>query len=353
MSLSPDALPGPLIDGHLDLAYNAWLGRDLSLPLEELRAQDPLAPGQRATVSFPELRAAGLRLCFATLFALPEGSGLPGALAGRGYQGAEEARSQALGQLAQYRRWEDEGKLRLLRRRDVAAHLADPGAPLGALLLMEGADPIRDPGDLPFWLEAGVELIGLAWERTRYAGGTDAPGGLSAPGRELVAELVGAGVTLDASHLDDAAFWEAAELGARLIATHANSRALVPGNRQLSDEMAREIARRGGVIGLVAHSRFTRPGWRDGDPRAPLEELVRHAEHFAGLVGWDRVALGSDLDGGFGAEKTPLGIDHYRDLARFLDLLPPEVRAGVRGGNWQRWLLEEGFTQEKKGAPGR
>ena len=53
------------------------------------------------------------------------------------------------------------------------------------------------------------------------------------------------GVTLDASHLDDASFWEALELGPRVIATHANSRALVPGNRQLSDEMARAVAAAG------------------------------------------------------------------------------------------------------------
>ena len=75
-----------------------------------------------------------------------------------------------------------------------------------------------------------------------------------------------------------------------------------------------------------------------------LVDLVRHAEHFAALVGWEHLGLGSDLDGGFGAEKTPAGIDRYRDLTRFLDLLPAEARAGVQGENWQRWLLEYLFT---------
>ena len=328
-----------LIDSHLDLAWNAGQSRDLTLSLEELRRHDPLAPVQLATVTLPELRAAGLRLCFGTLFALPQQAEHDG------YIGHAGARAQALAQLAQYERWKDEGWLRLLRTRaDLHEHLGAPADRLGLVLLMEGADPVAGPDDLPFWQERGVRLIGPAWGRTRFAGGTDAPGPLTPAGRDLVQAMRDLGLTLDASHLDDAAFWDAADLGVRMVSTHANARARVPGNRQLSDEMARHIVSTGGVLGLVMHSKFSRPGWCPGDERAPLVDLVRHAEHFAALVGWEHLGLGSDLDGGFGAEKTPAGIDRYRDLTRFLDLLPAEARAGVQGENWQRWLLEYLFT---------
>lgn len=322
-----------LIDGHLDLAFNAQNGRELTLPLSEMRRSDPVA-GETATVTFPELRAAGLRVCFGTLFALPKTAESPG-----GYTDHAGARRQALGQLEQYRRWENGGHLRLLRTgAEVAAHLALEGAPLGVVLLMEGADPVRDVDDLAFWAAAGVRVIGPAWGRTRYAGGTEAPGPLTDAGRELVGAMASLGIALDASHLDDASFWDAAELHPRMIATHANSRSIVAGNRHLTDDMARAIADKDGVIGLVYHSRFVQAGWQDGDERAPLSGLAAHAAHYAGLTGWNRLALGTDLDGGFGQEKCPAGVDRYRDVPGSVDVLPVQVRAGVLGENWARWM---------------
>ena len=325
--------PGLRIDGHLDLAYNGLNGRDLRLTLEELRATDPV-PGQIATVSFPELAVAQLRLCLGTLFALPQTPDSP-----QGYIDAAGARAQALAQLGQYRRWEDGGLIRLLRTRgDVVGHLSSVGAPLGVVLLMEGADPLRTPQDLPWWVDQGVRIVGPAWGRTRYAGGTDAPGGLSELGRELVTGMRELQLTVDASHLDDAAFWDTVEIQPKLIASHSNSRALVGGNRHLSDEMARAVAATGGVIGLVYFSGFIEDGWQDGQPRTPLANLAAHAAHYAELIGWERVALGSDMDGGFGAEKTPTGVERYGDIFQLADHLPLEARAGVMGGNWARWL---------------
>ena len=86
----------------------------------------------------------------------------------------------------------------------------------------------------------------------------------------------------------------------KMIATHSNPRALVDTNRQISDDMARHIVSTGGVLGLVAHSRFIRPGWTEGNERVSLAEFARCAEHYAALVGWENIGIGSDLDGGFG-----------------------------------------------------
>ncbi|GGK20191.1 peptidase [Deinococcus malanensis] len=332
--------PGLLIDGHLDLAMNALNGRDLTLPLETLRAADPVE-GQTATVSFPELRQAGTRVCLGTLFAMPRNAEAPD-----GYTDAAGARRQALAQLDQYRRWEDQGHITLLAdAQAVAAHLMAADAPLGVVLLMEGADPVRDEHDLSFWMEAGVRIIGPAWGATRYAGGTGAPGPLTAAGMALVTAMRDLGLTVDTSHLDDAAFWDVVEIGPRLIASHSNARAKMArpdgrpaSNRHLSDEMARAVAAAGGVVGLVYLSSFLQPGWNPGDVRAPLEVLADHARHYAELIGWDRVVLGTDMDGGYGQQKCPAGVDRYADVPRLLDLLPEEVRAGVGGGNWARWL---------------
>ncbi len=322
------------IDAHLDLAYNAGLGRDLTLDLESLRDRDPL--GDTATVTFPELRRGGVGLCLATLFAMPETRD------SAGYTTWQEARVQAVRQLDQYRRWQDAGLIELLGSgKEIREHAQRFGAatsPLGVVLLMEGADPLRDVDDLHFWHSAGVRAIGLSWGKTRYAGGTDAPGPLSDRGRELLGGMRDLGVAQDLSHLDEEAFFEAAELQPRCFASHSNSRAFVDGNRHLSDEMVRAIGERRGVIGLVLLSTFLRRGWTPDQRRVELGEVRRHAEHYAELIGWKRVGLGSDLDGGFGNEKTPLGIERYRDLERLAEVLPEDVRTGVMGANWQRWL---------------
>ena len=59
----------------------------------------------------------------------------------------------------------------------------------GMVVLMEGADPIVRPSDVPKWWDRGVRIVGTSWGATRYAGGTGTPTGLTAEGRELIAAL--------------------------------------------------------------------------------------------------------------------------------------------------------------------
>ncbi|WP_135229877.1 dipeptidase [Deinococcus fonticola] len=338
-----------LIDGHLDLAYNALEGRDLRLTLSELRAADPLAQvaegaGQRATVTFGELQAAGARLVFGTIFSMPQAKNSMSGATLPGYTDHAGARLQGLQNLEVYQRWEDQGLIRILKTRQAVAQHLDtwtPQAPLGVVLLMEGADPIRDADDLPFWVECGVRLIGPAWQKTRFAGGTATPGPLSDLGQELIRAMHDLQLTMDASHLDDAAFWDAAEIGVQMIASHSNTRTLVDGNRHLTDEMVRAIAEHGGMIGLVFCNSFIKRGWKRGEPRPTLSDLAAHTQHYAGLIGWQRLGLGTDMDGGFGAEGSPDPIETYRDVPRFLETIPAEHREDVAHGNWERWLREK------------
>lgn len=332
-----------LIDAHLDLAYNALEGRDPTLPLAEYRAADPMAARQRATTTLDELRLASVRLCFGTIFTMPHGKSSMSDATIAGYTDHAGARAQATANLDVYHRWEDRGLIRLLKtRQEVTDHLDSwtPDAPLGLTLLMEGADPIRDADDLPFWVEQGVRMIGLAWQKTRFAGGTATPGPLSEAGKELVTAMKDLGLTVDASHLDDAAFWDTVDIGPQLIASHSNSRTLVDGNRHLTDDMVKAIAATDGMIGLVFCNSFINRSWKRGEPRPTMTDLLGHAQHYADLIGWNRVGLGTDMDGGFGVEGSPDPIESYRDVPRFLDVIPAEHREAVAHGNWERWLRE-------------
>jgi membrane dipeptidase len=333
-----------IVDAHLDLAWTALhSGRDLTRPAER---------DSGALTSLPELGAAGVALVGATLFAEPADAWLEPAEGG--YRTAEEAEAQALQMLALYRDWETRGAVRIVTDRptldDHLARFAQDAVP-GLLLLIEGADPIVEVADLPVWWERGVRMIGLAWGPTRYAGGTGSDRGLAPIGAELLEAMAGLGVIHDASHLSEEAFAEALPLPHHaLCVTHATARALmtsmtpspptrIPVNRFLSDEQIRAVAERDGVIGLAMLNDFLVPGWRAGDPPVTLaEHAAAHLRHFAGIAGWDRVGLGSDVDAGHGRAETPLELDSVADWPRFGDLAPAEARPGVLGGNWLRFL---------------
>jgi membrane dipeptidase len=338
-----------IIDGHEDLAWNALvLGRDLTWPLEAIRAAEGAAPAHGegvATTCLPALRAAGVQVVLATLYATPYGEKTP--LRRQGYRTPEEAYAQGRAQVEYYHGLAERGEATIIRARaDLDGVLAGTLPAPGFVLLMEGADPLRTPEDLAAFVDRGVRLVGLAWGATRYAGGAGAPGPLTAAGRALLTEMARLGVALDVSHLAEEACWEALErFPGLVVASHSNCRALVPTDRQLSDAMLRALADRGGVAGLVFYNRFIRPDWKDGNPKAAvtLRDLLAHADHVTRLIGTEHLALGTDLDGGVGREVVPGEIDSVADLPRVADALAaagysPAAIAGIMGENWLRVL---------------
>ncbi len=337
------------IDGHLDLAFNAVaLGRDLSQGLERLRALEARSH-QTAMVTWPELRAADADVVFGTLYAKPhrppraDADG-DGAVAPVGYRDAQGAYDQARAQLDWYERAEDDGFARILRSRaDLETHLQERAAAApesrrtGVVVLMEGADPVRTPDDLDRWWSAGVRLLGPAWGATRYAGGTGAPGGLTDLGVALVGAMASLGLPLDVSHLAEDAFWQALEGHDGVVfASHANARAITPTDRHLSDPMLDALGDRDGVVGLVLGNPFLDPA--PGPEGVTLASVARQAAHVAGRIGWSRVAIGSDLDGGFGLEESPQELTRWGDFDRLAAIAPAEHRPGVLGEHWLRFL---------------
>jgi membrane dipeptidase len=327
---------GVIVDAHLDLAHNAVdLERDLTLPLKELRRRDVHA--DVPVVTLPALREGKVGVCFATLWVDP-----------RKYTDPQSAHTQALRQLGVYLRWEEKGLVRILRdQASLQGHLAQwPQDHIPALvILIEGAECVREPGEVGFWKAEGVRLIGPAWNRNRYCGGTREPGGLSELGVELLQAMNEHGLALDFAHMDEQAFWQALEVfQGPVCATHSNPRALLGGeglefsNRHLSDAMIRAIGARGGVIGTVLFGFFLEHTWKRGMERVKLEVVGKHMAYTARLIGWDKVGLGSDFDGGFGMNENPLELDTPADLQKIAALVPEPYQRGVLGENWLRWL---------------
>jgi len=326
-----------IVDAHLDLSYNAVMGRDPTAPA---MAQPPDEMGI-PTVGLPDLRAGGVGLVCATIFCEPHSKERPG------YRDGHEAAEQAEAQWMWYQARQDDGALKFVKR---AADLASPpqsaiGNRQSAILLMEGADPLNTPHDVAHWHQRGLRIVGLAWHRTRMAGGTGAPGPLTAEGIRLVAELDRFGIIHDASHLAEESFWQLLDkTRGPLIASHSNCRAIVPGDRQLSDEMIRAIIQRGGVIGINFYDRFLLPPNQYGKRRANLHDVLAHIRHICDLAGnANHVGLGTDMDGGLGREQIPVEIATSADLHKVADALaaagyPAATVAGIMGENWRRYF---------------
>jgi membrane dipeptidase len=396
----------PLIaDGHLDIAMNALeLNRDQLKTVAEIREREKelLVSSQGAhrvgekgrgvnTVSLPEMRRGNVFLGFATLMARiahPTNDH-------EGYDGQEICYAAAQGQLSYYELLESQGSLRMLRNwEDVEEHVAEWEAyaaavdgdggdggddadggdggddtdggdggdaatrndapPVGTVLAMEGADPILEPEQVDEWWSRGLRMVSLAhYGRSSYADGTGCDGGLTGRGPAMLEALEEAGVILDLTHLTDQAFWEALEhFSGPVAASHANSRALVPGGRQLDDEQLQAIIDRDGVIGVAMDTWMLQEGWEKGiynEVTATMETVVDHVEHVCDLAGDTRhVAIGSDLDGGFGLEQVPRDLDTIADLQRVPEILrergydETDVER-IANGNWLR-LLEEAWT---------
>ena len=342
-----------IVDAHLDIAYNVLeYGRDPLKTVEQTRSiEPPDHPNGGATVSFPQLREAGVGLIFGTIFIMPEAS-VSGHETKMVYHDAQSAHRIGMQQLDYYRRMVDieNNHLRLVGDRDsldeVLASLNGNDQPLlGIVPLMEGADPIREPEELELWFEKGVRIIGLAWDDTRYAAGAwrGHKHGLTAEGRVLLEVMNEFRMILDLTHMSEKASLEALDLyEGTIVATHSNSRALVPGERQLSDTQIRAIGRRDGVIGTVLYNRFLRAGHNQGDPKelVTLDHVIAHIDHVCQTLGDARhVGLGSDMDGGFGSADVPAEIDTAADLPLIADRL---YKAGyeetdvaqIMGGNW-------------------
>jgi membrane dipeptidase len=313
-----------IVDAHLDIAWNAVsAGRGFLTPA---------AAGY--LVSRSSLITSGVGLIFATLYTAP-------APAGRAmrtrfvYENAHEAHIMAMAEANYYRSC---GLQLIGDKSELESYVARwRRGMLAAVLLMEGADPVEDPSQLGAWTGMGVRIIGPAWGGTRYSGGTGAPGGLTELGVQLLKAMARKRVILDLSHMADQAVADAfAMWRGPIMASHSNSRAIVPGDRQVTDETVKEIARRDGVIGVSFYQKHLR-----SSGRATIDDVVKHVLHHARAAGGpERVGLGTDLDGGFDSKQAPMSdLGELKVLAARLRRHFTKTQVeGVMGNNWIDFL---------------
>jgi len=325
-----------IIDIHLDLSMNAieW-NRDLTQSVLQINAQEKNLIDKpdrgKATVSLQAMREGNIGFCVATQIAryVKSNNPLPG------WNSPTQAWAQTQGQLAWYRAMEKAGEMiQIIDKKGLQNHLdlwssSEPNKPIGYLLNLEGADSIVTLDHLHRAYKQGLRAIGPAhYGPGTYAHGTNSEGGLGTKGKELLNEIEKLNMILDVTHLCDQSFWEAIDhYNGKMWASHSNCRSLVPNQRQFSNLQIKELISRKAIIGMAFDAWMMIPKWQKGitDPKNSglvIETIIDHIDHICQLSGnSDHIALGTDLDGGFGKEQCPYDLETISDLQKMDALL--------------------------------
>ena len=228
---------------------------------------------------------------------------------------------------------------------------------IAALMGMEGGHMINNSlAVLRMYAELGVRYLTLThsvnvdWADS--SGDQPKHNGLTDFGKDVVRELNRLGVMVDISHVSDKTFSDAIEISkAPMIASHSSCRAISGHARNMTDEMIKALAAKGGVIqinyldqfidnDLFQYSQKSQPLMRELQqkypgrenldrrreevakqfgpaPKASWEKIVEHIDHAVKLVGADHVGLGSDFDGG----SMPAGMEDCTQLPKITEAL--------------------------------
>jgi membrane dipeptidase len=234
---------------------------------------------------------------------------------------------------------------------------------LAVVMQFQGTHPIEyDINLVELYARLGVRIMQLTYNQRGPVGdGCEEPGnaGLSVFGRQVVGELNRLGIAVDLSHTGVRTSFDAIEVSTLpCIVSHANCSTLHVSKRNLSDELIRAVAQRGGVIGLNGY-----PAFVAGKLAPTLDDLIDHMVHIDSIAGPGHVGLGLDyyqcsastydkyVSAGIWHPDTyprppwnfPAGIEDPSTLDRLTqrlvqrDFTDDEIR-GVLGENWMRVL---------------
>lgn len=235
-------------------------------------------PGSFTRADYDLYRSSGTRV-----FALGAG--------GSSYESAIKWAADWNGFFAGYSDW-------FLRIDDVSdfGRLARDKSRIGVMLTMQNADHFRSADDVNTFFALGQRVSQLTYNATNRLGSgflADTDIGLTSFGAEVVKRMNEVGMAVDVSHSGDKTTLDGIAASTKpVIFSHASCRALLPGGlRAKTDEMIRNMAKTGGVMGIP----FLRFMLRTTEP-VTIENALDHFDHAVKLVGVEHVGIGSDMD---------------------------------------------------------
>jgi membrane dipeptidase len=260
-------------------------------------------------------------------------------------------------------------------------HEAHKQGKIAALMGVEGGHMINsDLGVLRSYAALGVRYMTLTHSgNDEWAdSSTDKPAhnGLTDFGKDVVREMNRLGVIVDISHVSDKTFYDALEVSkAPLFASHSSCRAICDAPRNMTDQMMKDLAAKGGVVQINYHVGFLSQEFRDAEkadpeinkaisaevmkrcgdnegcqlmegdritreyveqgklPRVDFTKIIEHIDHAVKVAGVDHVGLGSDFDGA----NMPYGMEDATKLPKITEAL---LQKGYPEGDVRKILGE-------------
>lgn len=214
---------------------------------------------------------------------------------------------------------------------------------IGALLTIENGSAISgNIENVNVLYDKGVRVMGITWNEDNDLGSgalTKCDSGLTDLGKEYIKKLDNKGIIVDVSHASERTFWDVANTTMKtFVATHSCVYNLCNHSRNLKDEQIKEIASRGGIIGLCFVSKFL-----SNEGNASISDVIEHIKYIRRLVGIDYVGIGSDFDG-VDLENMPKDlkcVNDFKKLELYMknESFTEEEINKVFGENWIRVLM--------------
>ncbi len=284
-----------IIDTHLDTPIQLYMQQDKNGTYEDITKKTSLHFDCERALS------GGLNVPFFVIFTPPsaEDKGTAFKMANEIIQILEDIKKKS------------PNKFRLVKSPD---EITNNKSVMQIVYGMENGAPIESKlSNIELFSDMGVSYITLAHSKSNHISDSSYDenknwGGLSPFGREVVAEMNKQGVMIDISHVSDAAFYEVLRLTKTpVIASHSSLRHFVPGfERNVSDDMLKELAKNGGVIQICFGSEFIAEKRKYPDLVVTVEDVADHIDRVKQLVGIDYVGIGSDYDGW---RNFPVGLE--------------------------------------------
>ena len=174
--------------------------------------------------------------------------------------------------------------------------------------------------------------------------GNSLHGGVSPFGEQVIGEMNRLGLMVDLSHAADKSFYDALDISRTpIVCSHSSARALCDHPRNLTDDMMRALARKGGVAQTTLY-----PGFLRSNGQATILDAIAHLEHAIQVMGIDHVGLGTDFDGDGGVS----GLADASELINFTRQLLARRYSErdiqkIWGGNFLRVMTQVQQMKEK------
>ncbi|MBI3949765.1 MAG: membrane dipeptidase [Acidobacteria bacterium] len=360
-----------IVDTHIDVPYRLMKKmEDISVRTEE------------GNFDYPRAKEGGLNVPFMSIYVPAEYEG----------KGAKAYADKLIDMVEGFaRNWPEKFAI-VTSVADIKAPFAE--GKISLAMGMENGAPIEgDLENLRHLYNRGIRYITLTHAKNNHISDSSYEQdrrwhGLSPFGEQVVAEMNRLGIMVDVSHVSDEAFYQVMEISkAPVIASHSSCRSFTPGwERNMSDEMIKLLASKGGVIHINFGSSFVNDEYRrksesiqkhideylkanhlkrndpaaqayikkyqEENPTGNISDVVAHIDHVARLVGVDHVGFGSDFDGV--GDSLPYGL---KDVSDYPNLIYELLKKGysdediekICSGNLLRlWSEVERIARESK-----